>query len=223
MTTAHSTVMKQLGPGSNLSTKKTRKARFLDEMERAVPWAALVRIVEPYCPRAKTGCPRFAIETALQIHYPQQWFCLFDSSMEEALQDTSLFREFIKIGKGVMRLPGETTRRRSCGSATCWSSTAWRRTWRVVNDMLGVKPITYVGDSSGSTANNEFRDRCSSAEIQTKLLNGSLSSIHIDGHKSPLTKARSMTSDRSHRSITKVLFCPSFVFPISDPLPKIAA
>jgi len=215
--------MNQLGLGSNLSTKKTRKARFLDEMERVVPWATLVKIVEPYYPRAKTGCPPFAVETTLQIHYLQQLLCLCDSSMEEALHDTSLFREFVKIGQGVMRLPGETTRRRSCGSATCWSSITWRRTWRVVNDILGVKPITDVGDSSWSTADNEFRDRCSSAEIRTKLLNASLSSIHIDGHKPPLTKARSMTSDRSHRSITKVLFCPSFVFPISDPLPKIAA
>jgi hypothetical protein len=38
-----------------------------------------------------------------------------------------------------------------------------------------------------------------------------------------LTKARSITSDRSHRSITKVVFCPFFVFPISNPPPKIAA
>ena len=94
---------------------------------------------------------------------------------------------------------------------------------RVVNDFLGVKPITDVGDSSGSTADNGFRARCSSVERRTKLLASSLSSIHIDAHKPPLTKARSITSDRSHRSITKALFCPSFVFPISDPLPKIAA
>jgi IS5 family transposase len=33
--------MKQLGLGLNLSTKKSRKREFLDEMERAVPWSAL--------------------------------------------------------------------------------------------------------------------------------------------------------------------------------------
>jgi hypothetical protein len=32
--------MKQLGLGLNLSTKRTRKREFLDEMERVVPWAA---------------------------------------------------------------------------------------------------------------------------------------------------------------------------------------
>jgi len=34
--------MKQLGLGLNLSTKKTHKRQFLEEME--VPWAALVQI-----------------------------------------------------------------------------------------------------------------------------------------------------------------------------------
>ena len=75
--------MKQLGLGLNLSTKKTRKREFLEDMERVVPWAALVQIVEPYCPRAKTGRPPFAVETMLRIHYLQLWFGLSDPAMEE--------------------------------------------------------------------------------------------------------------------------------------------
>ena len=67
---------KPLGLGLNLSTKKTRKREFLDEMDRVVPWSALVQIVEPHSPRAKTGRPPFAIETMLRIHYFQQWFGL---------------------------------------------------------------------------------------------------------------------------------------------------
>ena len=82
--------MKQLGLGLNLSTKKTRKREFLEEMERVVPWAALVQIVEPYCPRAKTGRPPFAVETMLRIHYLQLWFGLSDPAMEEALHDVPL-------------------------------------------------------------------------------------------------------------------------------------
>ena len=101
--------MKQLSLGLNLSTKKTRKAKFLDEMERVVPWAALVQVVEPHCPRTKTGRPPFAVETMLRIHYLQQWFSLSDPAMEEALHDTPLFREFAKIDQGVARLPDETT------------------------------------------------------------------------------------------------------------------
>ena len=97
MTATRSTAMKQLSLGLNLSTKKTRKAKFLDEMERVVPWAALVQVVEPHCPRAKTGRPPFAGETMLRIHYVQQWFCLSDPAMEEALHDTPLFRELSLI------------------------------------------------------------------------------------------------------------------------------
>jgi len=101
--------MKQLGLGLNLSTKKTRKREFLGEMERVVPWAALVQIVEPHCPRAKTGRPPMPVETMLRIHYLQQWFGLSDPAMEEALHDVPLYREFAKLGDARARLPDETT------------------------------------------------------------------------------------------------------------------
>lgn len=101
--------MKQLGLGLNLSTKKTRKREFLEEMERVVPWAALVQIVEPHSPRAKTGRPPFAVETMLRIHYLQQWFGLSDPAMEEALHDVPLYREFAKLDGALDRLPDETT------------------------------------------------------------------------------------------------------------------
>ena len=100
--------MKQLGLGLNLSTKKTRKREFLEEMDKVVPWAVLVQIVEPHSPKAKTGRPPFAIETMLRIHYLQQWFALSDPAMEEALHDMPVFREFAKLD-GVSRLPDETT------------------------------------------------------------------------------------------------------------------
>ena len=101
--------MKQLGLGLNLSTKKTRKRVFLEEMERVVPWGALVRIVEPHWPKAKTGRPPFAVETMLRIHYLQQWFGLSDPAMDEALHDVALYREFAKLDGVSARLPDETT------------------------------------------------------------------------------------------------------------------
>jgi transposase, IS5 family len=101
--------MKQLGLGLNLSTKKTRKREFLEEMERVVPWGVLVQIVEPHYPKAKTGRPPFGIETMLRIHYLQQWFGLSDPAMEEALHDVPLYREFAKLDGVTARLPDETT------------------------------------------------------------------------------------------------------------------
>ena len=90
--------MKQLGPDLDLSTEKTRKREVLHEMERVVPWTALVRIVEPHCPRVKTGCPPFAVETLLRIPCLQQWFGLSDPAMEKALHDVPPYREFARPG-----------------------------------------------------------------------------------------------------------------------------
>src|SRR5471030_527215 len=101
--------MKQISLGLNLSTKKTRKREFLEQMEKVVPWAVLVQIVAPHYPKSKTGRPPFPIETMLRIHYMQQWFGLSDPAMEEALHDMPLLREFAKLDGVMNRLPDETT------------------------------------------------------------------------------------------------------------------
>ncbi|MBB4843202.1 hypothetical protein HNP55_001721 [Paucibacter oligotrophus] len=49
--------MKQLGFGFNLSTKKTCKREFLEEMEQVVPWGVLVQVLDPYYSKAKNGPP----------------------------------------------------------------------------------------------------------------------------------------------------------------------
>ena len=61
--------MKQSSLDLNLSTKKTRKQQLLDEMERVVPWAALVELIAPYYPEGKNGRPPFALETMLRIQF----------------------------------------------------------------------------------------------------------------------------------------------------------
>jgi IS5 family transposase len=100
--------MKQTGLGLNLTTKRTRKREFLAQMERVVPWAALVELVSPYAPEGKKGRPPFAVQTMLRIHFMQQWFTLSDPAMEEALHDIALFREFAGLGWD-SRLPDEST------------------------------------------------------------------------------------------------------------------
>ena len=47
--------MKQADLGLNLTTKRTRKREFLDEMNRVVPWAALETLIAPYAPEGKKG------------------------------------------------------------------------------------------------------------------------------------------------------------------------
>jgi IS5 family transposase len=100
--------MKQTDLGLNLTTKRTRKREFLAQMERVVPWGALVELVAPYAPEGKKGRPPFPVEIMLRIHFMQQWFTLSDPAMEEALHDVPLFREFAGLGWDT-RLPDEST------------------------------------------------------------------------------------------------------------------
>jgi IS5 family transposase len=100
--------MKQADLGLNLTTKRTRKREFLAQMERVVPWVALVELVAPYAPEGKKGRPPFPVETMLRVHFMQQWFTLSDPAMEEALHDVPLFREFAGLGWD-SRLPDEST------------------------------------------------------------------------------------------------------------------
>jgi transposase, IS5 family len=77
--------MKQAELELHLSTKRTRKREFLAQMERVVPWVALVDSVAPYAPEGKKGRQPFAVQTMLRVHFMQQWFTLSDPAMEEAL------------------------------------------------------------------------------------------------------------------------------------------
>ena len=85
---------KQAELGLDLSTKRARKAVFLDEMELVVPWRELLALIAAASPVASTGRPPFAHETMLRIHFLQQWFGLSDLAMEEALFETPLYRDF---------------------------------------------------------------------------------------------------------------------------------
>ena len=61
--------MKQASLKLNLNVRKTRKQVFLEQMERVVPWAALVELIAPYYPEGKTGRPPFSLQTMLRVHF----------------------------------------------------------------------------------------------------------------------------------------------------------
>lgn len=99
--------MTQTSIGLDWPNKRTRKREFLGEMERVVPWSALVALIEPHSPRAKTGRPPLPIETMLRIHFMQNWFTFGGQAMEEALIDTPLYREFARLNVDAERLGGK--------------------------------------------------------------------------------------------------------------------
>lgn len=89
--------------------KKTRRAKFLEEMEEVVPWQQLCALVEPHYARAGNGRPPVGVERMLRVYFLQQWFNLSDPGVEEALYDSAVMREFVGIDLGREPAPDETT------------------------------------------------------------------------------------------------------------------
>src|SRR5438132_6913797 len=103
--------MKQLtlaAVGFERYAKTTRRAEFLSEMERVVPWTALCALIEPFYPKPGNGRPPIGVERMLRIYFLQQWFNLSDPAVEEALYDSTAMRRFVGIDLGREPVPDET-------------------------------------------------------------------------------------------------------------------
>ena len=88
----------------------TRRERFLEEMNRVVPWADLVAAIEPVYLKAEgPGRPPVGVEPMLRLHCLQQWFNLSDPAVEEALYDSRAVRQFVGIDLGREPVPYQTT------------------------------------------------------------------------------------------------------------------
>ncbi len=90
-------------------SKQTRRAEFLAEMERVVPWAELVVLIEPHYPKPGNGRPPVGLERMLRIYFLQVWFNLSDPGVEDALYDSLAMRSFVAIDLGREPAPDETT------------------------------------------------------------------------------------------------------------------
>jgi IS5 family transposase len=89
--------------------KTTKRAVFLAEMNRVVPWAALCELIAPHYPKASKGRPPIGVERMLRIYFLQQWFNLSDPGVEEALYESVSMRSFVGIDLGREPVPDETT------------------------------------------------------------------------------------------------------------------
>ena len=79
-------------------------------MNRGVPWAEWVAVIEPVYPKADgPGRPPVGIERRRRLHGRQQWFNLSDPAGEDALYDSRAMRPFVGIDLGREPVPEETT------------------------------------------------------------------------------------------------------------------
>jgi transposase, IS5 family len=97
------------GSGFERYAKPTRRAAFLAEMDRVVPWRDLCALIEPFYSKAGNGRPPKPLEQMLRIYFLQQWFDLSDPGVEEALYDSASMRSFVGLDLGREPVPDETT------------------------------------------------------------------------------------------------------------------
>jgi IS5 family transposase len=92
--------------------KPTRRERFLNEMEKAVPWPELLAVIAPFYPKdpgPSGGRPPRGLGVMLRIHLLQHWFTLSDPGVEDALYESPVLRRFVGIDLGREPVPDETT------------------------------------------------------------------------------------------------------------------
>lgn len=89
--------------------KVTRRERFLAEMNAVIPWARLLRLIEPHYPKAGKGRQPLGLEKMLRIYFLQQWFDLSDPAAEDAIYDSESMRRFAGIELGEDTVPDEST------------------------------------------------------------------------------------------------------------------
>ena len=93
-----------------LKKKRTRRERFLEEMERIVPWARLEAVIAPSYPRSgRVGRPPIGVPKMLRMYCLQQWYGLADEALEDALYDSQALRDFVGIDLSRESVPDATT------------------------------------------------------------------------------------------------------------------
>jgi transposase, IS5 family len=90
--------------------KRTRRDRFLAEIEAVTPWAALITEIAPFYPKGEgPGRPPIGLERMLRMYVAQQCFGLSDEGIEDALYDSQAIRRFVGMDLGRESAPDSTT------------------------------------------------------------------------------------------------------------------
>lgn len=120
---------------------RTRRAEFLAEMERLLPWRHWEELIEPHYPKRGKGRPPYPLRPLLRLYLVRQWFALSDRAAQEAATDSVAVRNFIGLGLAwVQGAPDETTMHNfrklldrrglageiASGAAVCLVRNGWR-------------------------------------------------------------------------------------------------
>lgn len=88
--------------------RKTRREKFLAEMDQLIPWAKLEKKLKKHYHKGERGRPPYALSIMLRIHCMQVFYNLSDPAMEDALIEIDSMRRFAGL-RTSDRYPDETT------------------------------------------------------------------------------------------------------------------
>jgi len=89
--------------------KKLRCEKFLEEMNKVIPWEEFLDTIKPFYKDAEVGRKRKKLKMMLKIYFLQQWYNLSDPGAEEAIYDRNSFQKFLEIDLLSEDVPDETT------------------------------------------------------------------------------------------------------------------
>jgi len=93
-----------------MKKKRTRREKFLAEMERIVPWSRLTAVIEPLYPKSgRVGRPPIGVPKMRRMYCVRQWYSLADEALEDALYDSQALRDFVGIDLSRESVPDATT------------------------------------------------------------------------------------------------------------------
>ena len=88
--------------------RRTRRERFLEKMDRRIPWDRLESRIEPFYPKPGRGRRPYPLRCMLRVHCVQLFYNLSDPGMEDLLYEVSSVRRFTGL-RLTEALPDETT------------------------------------------------------------------------------------------------------------------
>lgn len=89
--------------------KPLRKEKFMEEMEKVIPWEDFCKEIAPYYAEKTTGRKKMEMTMMLKIYFLQQWYNLSDPAAEEEIYDRNSFQKFLGIDLLSQKVPDETT------------------------------------------------------------------------------------------------------------------
>jgi IS5 family transposase len=87
-----------------MKKKRTRREKFLAEMERIVPWARLTTVIEPLYPTSGRAGPQpIGVPRILRMHCLQRWYGLAGEATfpaDDRVRDVIVTLHRIDSGRG---------------------------------------------------------------------------------------------------------------------------